>query len=253
MSTRICLLAFFGRSPSPCQNTPPLYLPSHCTIRDSETSFTYPFCTGDTHIWSKMSSVQVGPGCEHHYHGIFALGQIERAVLSWKVYKGCGIQGFISEAITGVMYAVKQITFVQAYDVQVLLRHTHTHTHTPMHTFSHAHILTHTHIRTLTLYFCPSAVNFSQGKPFRPFEQLLGVLPALHTLTRAHAHSHSIRTYTLSLSISAHLQSTSPKASPSAPLSSSWVCCLLLAAASCQHPISPSWRTPPHPSSTSIP
>ena len=67
-------LRFLGGGPTSCQNTPPLYLPNHCPIRDSEISSVYPFCTEtccteNTHIWSKMSFAQVGPGCEHHYYG----------------------------------------------------------------------------------------------------------------------------------------------------------------------------------------
>ena len=63
----ICPLGFaclcvLGGGPNSCQNTPPLYLPNHCTNRDSEASFVYLFCTDNTHVWSKMSSEQLGLG-----------------------------------------------------------------------------------------------------------------------------------------------------------------------------------------------
>ena len=63
-------LRFLGGGPTSCQNTPPLYLPNHCPIRDSEISSVYPFCTEtccteNTHIWSKMSSEQLGLGVNY--------------------------------------------------------------------------------------------------------------------------------------------------------------------------------------------
>eukprot|EP00983_Pelagomonas_calceolata_P050349 1141940-Pelagomonas_calceolata.AAC.4 len=41
---------------------PPLYLPSHCTIPDSETSLVNQFCTIKLLVKSKMRLEQLGPG-----------------------------------------------------------------------------------------------------------------------------------------------------------------------------------------------
>jgi len=74
-------------------------------------------------------------------------------------------------------------------------------------------------------------------------------LPCTHrwstspTAARAHRTLAALRTP----------QSTSPKASPSGPLSSCWACCPPPAAACCPPHTSPSWRTRPRPSLTSTP